>query len=146
MRILVLDDDDERHAYFRRQLIGNDVVHVHTYSECLDALLGQEIFEVVFLDHDLNGNGYQSLVSERPGHQERAMTRYSRKGELDGRDVAEDMVKLLPEEKRPYQTIVHSWNPDGAKEMIAILKDGGFKNILRWEFNPNVDLKFNSRG
>jgi len=143
MRILILDDDDNRHAYFRHQLIGHDAVHVHTYAECMDALLDTETFEVVFLDHDLNDNGYRSLAPERPGHVAREMTHYSREGELDGRDVAEDMVRLLPVEKRPFQVVVHSWNPDGAAEMMAILRDGGFKNVIRWEFNPRVDLKIN---
>lgn len=145
MRILVLDDDDNRHSYFRRQFIGHDVTHVHTYSKCLEALLGSEPFEVVFLDHDLNDNGYRSLAPSRPGHTPREMTHYSREGELDGRDVAEDMVQILPVEKRPYQVVVHSWNPDGANEMMAILRDGGFKNVVRWEFNPKTDLKLNGK-
>jgi hypothetical protein len=71
------------------------------------------------------------------------MTHYSREGELDGRDVAEDMVIIVPEDKRPYQVIVHSWNPDGAMEMMKILKDGGYTNVVRWEFDPKTNLKLN---
>lgn len=146
MRILVLDDDDNRHAYFRRQFIGHDVTHVHTYSECMAALLSTPNFEVVFLDHDLNDNGYRSLADSRPGHTPKDPTFYSGPPEeLDGRCVAEDMVTILPEDKRPYQVIVHSWNPEGAKEMLATLRDGGYENLVRWEFNPKVDLKLNGQ-
>lgn len=144
MRILVLDDDDERHGYFRRQFIGHDVTHAYTYSECMDALLNTPNFEVVFLDHDLNDNGYRSTAESRPDHAPKEPTIYSDlPEELDGCCVAEDVVRLLPVEKRPFQIIVHSWNHGGAAEMMAILRDGGFKNLVRWEFNPQVDLKLN---
>ena len=35
MKILILDDDAERHAGFRKILAGNDLAHAYTYSECV---------------------------------------------------------------------------------------------------------------
>lgn len=144
MRILVLDDDDARHGYFAKQFIGHEVTHVHTYTECIQTLLDNDPFEVVFLDHDLNDHGYRSTADEKTDYVQRSLTRFSREGELDGRDVAEDMVRLFPVEKRPYQVVVHSWNPQGAKEMMSILKDAGF-NVQRWEFDPRANLKINGK-
>lgn len=142
MRILVLDDDDNRHAYFDKQFPNDDVNHVHTYSKCVATLLSDDKFDVVFLDHDLNDHGYKSLASDKDGYIQRSMTQFSRPYELDGRDVVEDMVQFLPAEKRPGQVIVHSWNPSGAQEMMKMLKDAGF-NAIRWVFNPKDNLKAN---
>jgi len=132
MRILVLDDDDMRHQYFAEELKGNDVIHVHTYDECVDALSNQEPFEVVFLDHDLNDYKYKSELV--------GAGLYGGTQEMDGRDVTCYMTTLLKDEQRPFQVIVHSWNPSGAEEMIATLKDGGYENVVRWEFDPAKKL------
>lgn len=140
MRILVLDDDDQRHAFFKRQLIGHDVVHTHSYKECMDALRGKR-FDMVFLDHDLNMNQYSSKADDRPEYIQRNLTQFSKKGELDGRDVTEDMIKMLPKEKIPETVVVHSWNPSGAAEMVKMLQDANYPHVIRWPFDPKATLK-----
>ena len=142
MRILVLDDDDVRHEYFARQFANHDILHVHTYSECLNALLNNDWYDVVFLDHDLNDHGYRSVADERANYFQRSLTRFSRPGLLDGRDVVEDMVKMLPPEKVPSQVVVHSWNDAGGAEMMSMLNDAGY-NALRWVFDPSKTIKIN---
>src|SRR3954467_10883234 len=111
MRVLVLDDDNNRHVTFRRNLIGHDVVHVHTYDEAVAALAGER-FDVMFLDHDLNLEGVHRSVrrDEETGVE----------WEMNGAHVAH-VIAELPSEKRPDEVFVHSYNPDGASNMIAIL-------------------------
>lgn len=131
MRILILDDDDMRHNYFRRELANHEVVHAHTYDEACDALSSQDRFDTVFLDHDLNFEQYRSVQKCDDGYEV----------ELDGKDAAHYLVGRVPQEKRPGQIVVHSWNETGAREMVAILKDGGFTNVVRWVFNPKQPLR-----
>lgn len=135
MRILVLDDDENRHDYFARELalLGQEVVHTWTYDQCVDALTNQDRFDVVFLDHDLNDHGVKSVMV--------GGSLYGGIQELDGRDVAYYMAQRLDKDKRPGQVVVHSWNPDGAREMVQILRDDGYTNVVRWEFNPKQKLK-----
>lgn len=57
MRVLILDDDDERHQYFAEIYGGQEVVHVRKYSEALSALDSQRPFDVIQLDHDLGDFG-----------------------------------------------------------------------------------------
>lgn len=57
MRILILEDDTERHKKFRENLIGHKIVIV-TQSNQAIKLLQAEKFEVLFLDHDLGDQIY----------------------------------------------------------------------------------------
>lgn len=116
MRVLILDDNDERHEVFRERLIGCDRVHVHTFRECVDALREMPRFDVAYLDHDLNDfpAQYQSYCGGFYGA-----------GEMTGTDVARYIARGMPREKVPAQIVIHSWNPDGALRMARVLADVG---------------------
>jgi hypothetical protein len=109
-RALVLDDDWRRHDAFASAYPG--IVQTWTHDEACEAIAAER-FDVVFLDRDLNDHGKRSV---RPGM-------YGRQ-ELSGEDVAW-FIAQLPEEKRPLRVVVHSWNPDGAQRIVAILRDAG---------------------
>lgn len=119
MRVLVLDDDNTRHKTFKKNLIGHDVVHVHTYDEAVTALEGER-FNVMYLDHDLNLEGIHRsvMIDEETGIE----------WELTGADVARAIV-ALPSEKHPERTIVHSYNPSGAANIVAILHDARIEAV-----------------
>lgn len=129
MRILVLDDDMERHQAFARNFDGHDVVHVDCYDGALAALLKQPRFDVVYLDHDLNDFG---LKSYGPGD-----SMYGGLRELDGHDVAVFMARELPEPKYPERVVVHSWNPEGAKAMLTTLRKANFDAEME-PFHVNI--------
>ena len=130
MRILILDDVVERHAYFRNELGNNhQLVHTWAYADCTRMLTQEDKFDVVFLDHDLSERQQMSRVGG-PGFGD----------DLNGSDVVLFMVDRLPQEKRPNQVVVHSWNPAGAKFMIDTLKGAGFQNVSRWPFDPTKKL------
>ena len=129
MRVLILDDDEARHARFAKWFAGYDVHHVYTISEFEKKITGGK-FDAVFLDHDLNDYGKNSVVYNG----------YTTV-ELTGFEAAKTLT-FLPQELRPTQVFVHSWNPDGAKMMVDLLESTGF-NVIRWVFDPKAFLKIN---
>jgi len=48
--------------------------------------------------------------------------------ELTGQDAAIHVARL-PEDKRPTQVVIHSWNPPGATRMLQLLRDAGVRAI-----------------
>lgn len=125
MRVLFLDDDDDRHRAFQRNAIGHELVAVYSYdaaAEVLAKLVAGEIerFEQMFLDHDLSWNAAMGAPLAE---------------EKTGRHVAE-LVAALPIEKRPDHVVIHSFNDAGARAMHRILYDAGFRGrVLRSPFN-----------
>lgn len=134
MRILVLDDDDERHEKFKHHLQGHNVEHVFTVDGIITVLLAEPNFDVVFLDHDLNDNWKYKSVSHIDGDNIPGYIGKCRV-ELNGVDVASFIAKILPKEKRPKAVVVHSWNPEGAEKMLEVLRETEIK-LKKWEWHP----------
>lgn len=119
MKILFLDDDEQRHDAFRRESIGHDVRHVRTVEQAIKALREHGPYDVASLDHDLGREHYAS----GPGH---------------GYDVAvflEEHTALCPP-----TVIVHSYNPNGARRMLAALQRTGCRSawIPFFGWKPSV--------
>jgi CheY-like chemotaxis protein len=100
VKILFLDDDEERHEYAATALIGHEVVHVRTADEAITRL-GRELFDVAMLDHDLGGTHYAPSD---------ASSGYAVACAIEGRAVM-----------TPARIIVHSFNAAGARRMVAAL-------------------------
>lgn len=66
MKILFLDDNEERHDFFQKNSIGHDVWHVRTAAQAIATLNNQGPFDVASLDHDLGGTHYTD--PNTPGH------------------------------------------------------------------------------
>lgn len=102
MKILFLDDDGRRHDYFEYAMLSNakehEVVHAHTAKAAIEALISNERFDLVHLDHDLgNGagnNGYEVAV----------------------------FISTMPDSAVPHKIIIHSSNQIGAERMLAQLE------------------------
>lgn len=111
MKILFLDDDEERHRIFKGMSIGHSVDHVRTVEEAI-LQLNHKAYDFICLDHDLSGLTF--VNSEDP-----AGTGYT---------VACHMasMKHMP---RPIQVVVHSFNPEGAHRMALKLEEAGFKIV-----------------
>jgi hypothetical protein len=129
MKILILDDDLDRHHSFARLFTPkHSTLHVQSVAKCVEALR-ETRFDVVFLDHDLadfcDENTEVGMYGSR---------------DLTGVDVALFMAKDLPEDRRPGEIIVHSWNPAGAKRMVETLQGAGF-NVRYQRFDPKT-LRF----
>lgn len=119
MRALFLDDDEVRHNLLRENSIGNgyDTRHVKTVAQALKALSMVE-FDFVSLDHDLGGNTFVDPSKEETGL-----------------DVARYISKM---ENPPPCVRVHSFNPEGAKEMVKVLKEGKSRTVYYQPFNGHL--------
>jgi len=100
MRILVLDDSDERLKEFKQNFIGNIVDCVKTAREAINKLTSEK-YECIYLDHDL---GDRVFVPSGPG---------------TGYEVAQ-WLNQNPD-RQPQLIIIHSFNPVGAKNMKSLL-------------------------
>lgn len=106
MKILFLDDNENRHKSFGTKNIGRLINHVYSAAEAIKAL-SEESFDIVSLDHDLAYEANMTMPD---------------RGDGSGYDVAMFISEMDPD-KRPATVIIHSWNPPGCRRMLAALKD-----------------------
>lgn len=106
MDVLFLDDDPGRHSVIARDCSRHVFTHVETADQAIEALANKP-FDIVCLDHDLDGKTYVES------------------GKGTGFEVAEYMAtgKIA---RRPRLVIVHSFNQIGAGLMMNILKGADF--------------------
>ena len=110
MKILFLDDDNRRHEYFEYAMLSNskehEIVHVHSAKAAIDALINNERFDLVHLDHDL-GNGVGN----------------------NGYEVAV-FISTMSGSTVPHKIVIHSSNPVGAERMLSRLEDSTEVQII----------------
>ena len=58
--VLVLDDEAERHRAFAEALAGCEIFHAWDANEAKVALIEEDIFDLVCLDHDLGTTSRRS--------------------------------------------------------------------------------------
>jgi len=105
LNILFVDDDADRYRAFARKKRPQDrLVYVETVESALD-MLRSEVFDIVFLDHDLG------------------------EGNLEGKDL----VKYICAQQMPLDCIfiIHSMNSVGGMNMKNMLSDCGY-TALYW--------------
>lgn len=98
MKILFLEDDQNRIAKARREFVGDALTVVETAQEAI-AALDSGNFDLASLDHDLGG----TVMAESD--------------ENSGYAVAKHIATM---EQQPF-VIVHSFNPVGANRMMLHL-------------------------
>lgn len=106
MRILILEDTDERIEQFKQKLVGHDIAVCKTADRCIQTLSSSNPFDYIMMDHDL------SAAFEKPG-----------KG--TGYEVAE-WIANNPN-KMPRRILIHSANNIGAAAMMKVLGDAGIR-------------------
>jgi PleD family two-component response regulator len=113
-RILILDDMEERHAHFKRELAGQVVFHAYTAQEFFDTVEQHAPFDEIYLDHDLGDNPKidPTRIAGMYGDQT-----------MNGHDCAYWLGTNHPDKVK--QVIVHSINSARAPAMVATLKDKG---------------------
>ncbi len=115
MRIFVLEDDDNRIKKFKRELIGHNVDYVKTV-DIGKGMLGENEYDLIFLDHDLGGKQMVDSTEEETGYQ-LALT-----------ISTSDKNKNTP-------CIVHSCNPAGSDNILSVLT-----HALKVPF-PSLDIQ-----
>jgi hypothetical protein len=109
-KILFLDDSEERINRFKAKFVHDYISISRTASEAI-SLLEKNSFDILFLDHDLGGKIY--CPSD----------------EVSGYAVAEYVATKMNKNKLPSKIVIHSYNPSGAKNMLAILHKNGIQAI-----------------
>jgi len=102
MRVLIVEDNDDRKAKFMHELsfLGHDLDFAEEADDAKDFLV-ENVYDVIFLDHDLGGREY--VASSDPN------TGYS---------VAQ---AIRGTENESAYIIIHSLNPAGAQNIKAVL-------------------------
>lgn len=125
MIILMLDDDAEmRHTPVERALSkDHTVLHAFTADEALSIILQcQGRIGLAMLDHDLS----DFLIEEDGMRIER-----------HGAYFLHRMFNEVPEDKFPAQFVLHSGNPVGVDNMLAILRNRG-QQVDAMRFSPEM--------
>ncbi|MGH9948253.1 MAG: cyclic-phosphate processing receiver domain-containing protein [Pyrinomonadaceae bacterium] len=121
--VFLLDDDKRRHRWFQKRFFGDSIAIAETVGEA-KALLVENAYDAIFLDHDLLPHHYASN-----DHDDFANT---------GMAVAE-WLNENPDLQRAATIIVHTRNADAAIAMVLKLRESG-RNVEYCAF-PMLDLK-----
>lgn len=121
--VMLLDDDERRHRWFRKRFEGDHLEVATTAAEGIELLNG-DAYDAIFLDHDLLPHHYESN-----DHDDFQSTGYA---------VAE-FLHDNPGLQAAATIIVHTRNADAAVKMVQKLRDGG-RNVEYCAF-PYLDLK-----
>ena len=105
--VLLLDDDERRHRWFKKRFEGDELDIAETVGEAKD-LLAKHSYDAIFLDHDLLPHHYESN-----DHGDLANTGYA---------VAE-WLNDRSELQRAATVIVHTRNADAAIPMVQKLRE-----------------------
>jgi hypothetical protein len=121
--VLLLDDDDRRHRWFKKRFEGDELDIAKSVAEA-KYLLAQNTYDAIFLDHDLLPHHYESN-----DHDDFANTGYA---------IAE-FLNDRADLQRAATIIVHTRNADAAIPMVQKLRESG-RNVEYCAF-PLLDLK-----
>jgi hypothetical protein len=108
IRVFLLDDDTRRHDWFAKRFDG-DYLDVAEDVTSARELLGNNIYDAIFLDHDLLPEHYgsETLDDERTGY------------------AVALWLASQPHLQRASTILVHTRNADGAVRMVEELRRAG---------------------
>ncbi|CAN5403590.1 hypothetical protein BH10ACI3_BH10ACI3_25550 [soil metagenome] len=123
INVMVLDDDERRHRWFRKRFVGDNLDVAATVEEA-KSLLEDANYDAIFLDHDLLPHHYESNDHDDYHQTGYAIALWLREHE----DI-----------QRAATIIVHTRNADAAIQMVQKLRETG-RNVEYCAF-PMLDLK-----
>jgi len=123
MKILILEDDHNRIATFRDKLGERHELTIVETAEDAISKLKSDIFDVIFLDHDLGGEVYVSTEDKNTGSE---VARWMSQAKLN----------------QPY-VIIHSLNTPAAASMAVTLKGIDITGCWVIPFTTLVSQHFN---
>ena len=109
-RILIVEDDETRCSWFHQEFANYDRDTTRDVAVAV-ALLAENDYSLIFLDHDLAEEHYFSEMADDG---------------LTGFAVAEWLARN-PDQQANAQIVVHSLNYVGAQRMLDVLHDAGRK-------------------
>ena len=108
IRVFLLDDDKRRHAWFTKRFKGDHLDISEDVEGALE-LLDANLYDAIFLDHDLLPEHYNSELTD---------------DERTGYAVAL-WLAARPDRQRASTIMVHTRNADGAMRMVEELRRAG---------------------
>ena len=108
IRVFLLDDDVRRHAWFSKRFRGDQLDVAEDVKSAFE-LLDSNIYDAIFLDHDLLPEHYHSETTD---------------DERTGYAVALWLAER-PNLQRASTIMVHTRNADGAMRMVEELRRSG---------------------
>jgi CheY-like chemotaxis protein len=121
--VMLLDDDERRHRWFRKRFEGDELAIAATVDEAKE-LLSEDRYDAIFLDHDLLPHHYESNDHDDFGSTGYAIAEY---------------LHDNPDLQRAATIIVHTRNADAAVKMVQKLRDSG--RFVEYCAFPYLDLK-----
>ncbi len=112
-RILLVEDDEGRCAWFRSRFSGHQLDATCDVREAIRWLETRD-YRLIFLDHDLAAPHYEQIEFD-----------YDDEEDLTGYRVARWLAEHA-DRQRGATIIVHSLNYAGAQRMVQLLQDAGF--------------------
>ena len=109
MRILILEDNTIRIEKFELLFKNQQLRIVQNVEDAITFCLSEE-FQIMWLDHDLEGKIWEDSNKENTGYQ---------------------FIKWLVDNEKQRNSLIyiHSMNPIGASKMLNYLKDNGYDGI-----------------
>lgn len=105
MKILVLEDDQNRHSTFNNlRDMGHHVTICEDAVSCKQMLLSNEEFDIFFIDHDLGGQQMVNPLEENTGS-----------------DVCRWYISRIHSAAKIKLAVTHTLNPQGAREISFTL-------------------------
>lgn len=101
MRIFILEDNKQRIAKFKRELIGHEIDYAETIQQGTSLVVTNQ-YDLLFLDHDLGEKEMVNSFNDNTGYR-----------------LAEFIASFTPNKETPC--IVHSCNPAGSDNIIRVL-------------------------
>lgn len=119
MNIMVLEDDPERITVFDDELYGFSVDFVENVSDALD-LLSNFHYDLVFLDHDLDGGSMVPSHYKNTGYQ---------------------VAKFMADEEINEEAVIfiHSMNPIGAQNIKRVLPDAMIRPFMFMDIRKTAE-------
>lgn len=110
MRIFVLDDDFDRHLFFRKKFGQENLVQAYTAKEAIDILSSDRDFDIIFLDHDLGNRIFVKCDDENCGTK---------------------VAEYLAHQETRARIIIHSLNYWGAMSMKSKLPNAEYIPFIK---------------
>lgn len=106
MKILILEDDEERMKFFYKKYDKENIDHACNSKDAIAALENNK-YDIIFLDHDLGGTQIN----------------------YDPEDCGTLVAEYLAENPVDSEIIIHSFNSVAANRMVRILHRMNVKYI-----------------
>ncbi len=107
INIFLLDDDPRRHRWFKKRFAKDSLDIAETVAEAKE-ILGENVYDAVFLDHDLLPEHYESTEPD---------------DEKTGYAIAQWLAEN-PKVQPAATIIIHTRNADAAIRMVEKLREG----------------------